>query len=60
MREKERKREREEQRGRERMVGAKSVWREFKSQNALVWNRGEKKEEGKESNGEGNGSIALK
>ena len=57
MREKERKREREEQRGKERTVGAKSVWREFKSQN-VFWNRGKIKE-GKEINGKKTAVLLL-
>ena len=57
MREKERKREREEQRGKERTVVAKSVWREFKSQN-VFWNRGKIKE-GKEINGKKTAVLLL-
>ena len=57
MREKERKREREEQRGKERTVVAKSVWREFKSQN-VFWNRGKIKE-GKETNGKKTAVLLL-
>ena len=57
MREKERKREREEQRRKERTVVAKSVWREFKSQN-VFWNRGKIKE-GKETNGKKTAALLL-
>ena len=57
MREKERKREREEQKGKERTVGAKSVWQEFKSQN-VFWNRGKIKE-GKEINGKKTAVLPL-
>ena len=57
MRQNERKREREEQRGKERTVGAKSVWREFKSQN-VFWNRGKIKE-GKQTTGKKTAVLLL-